>query len=84
MSSEPVTADSIRQLIESQLSCVHIDVHGDGRHWFATIVSGDFDGLSRVKRHQRVYACLGQRMHNDEIHALSMSLHTPQEWAQRS
>jgi acid stress-induced BolA-like protein IbaG/YrbA len=40
--------------------------------------------LSRVKRHQRVYACLGQRMHNDEIHALSMSLHTPQEWAQRS
>ena len=84
MSLESVTAASIRELIASQLACDHIEVDGDGRHWYATIVSVEFDGLPRVKRHQRVYACLGQRMHNDEIHALSMSLHSPQEWAQRA
>lgn len=84
MSFDPVNAASIRELIASQLACDHIEVDGDGRHWYATIVSAEFEGLPRVKRHQRVYACLGQRMHNDEIHALSMSLHSPQEWAQRA
>jgi stress-induced morphogen len=28
-----------------------------------------------------VYATLGQRMHTDEVHALSMKTYTPAEWA---
>jgi acid stress-induced BolA-like protein IbaG/YrbA len=57
-----------------------LEVEGDGRHFFATIVSAEFEGLSRVRRHQRVYAVLGDRM-REQIHALSMKTLTPAEHA---
>lgn len=77
--SEP-TADEVREFIAAGLSCEHLEVEGDGRHFFATIVSAEFDGLARVRRHQRVYTALGDRM-RDQIHALSMKTLTPAEWA---
>jgi len=43
-------------------------------------VSPDFAGLTRVRRHQLVYAALGDRM-REEIHALSMQTLSPDEWA---
>jgi len=57
-------------------------VEGDGRHWQALVVSPEFEGLRAIRRHQRVYATLGSRMHTDEVHALSMKTFTPAEWAQ--
>ena len=57
-----------------------MDVEGDGQHFFATIVSAEFEGLLRVRRHQRVYAALGDRM-RQQIHALSMKTLTPAEYA---
>ncbi len=75
--SEPTPA-LVRQYIEAGLPCTHLEVEGDGRHFFATIVSAEFEGLSRVRRHQRVYAALGDRM-REEIHALSMKTLTPAE-----
>jgi acid stress-induced BolA-like protein IbaG/YrbA len=77
-----LTADSIRASIAAHLPCEHVAVDGDGRHWSALVVSHAFDGLSRVARHQRVYAALGERM-REEIHALSMTTLTPGEWAER-
>ena len=59
-----------------------LEVDGDGHHFEALVVSHAFDGLSRVARHQRVYAALGERM-REEIHALSMTTLTPGEWAER-
>jgi acid stress-induced BolA-like protein IbaG/YrbA len=73
------TADDVRRFIAAGLPCAHLEVEGDGRHFFATIVAAEFDGLSRVRRHQRVYAALGDRM-RAEIHALSMKTLTPAEW----
>jgi acid stress-induced BolA-like protein IbaG/YrbA len=58
-------------------------VEGDGRHWYATIVSDQFEGLRLIQRHQKVYATLGQKMQTDEVHALSMKTYTPSEWAQQ-
>ena len=77
-----VTPDSIRATLESGLACEHLDVRGDGHHFEAVIVSPEFEGLSRIKRHQRVYAALGDRM-REEIHALSMTTLTPAEWSAR-
>ena len=74
------TPQQVRDLIAAGLPCEHLDVEGDGRHFFATIVSAEFDGLPRVRRHQRVYAVLGDRM-REEIHALSMKTLTPAEYA---
>ena len=75
------TADSIRQTIEATLPCNRVEVEGDGEHFRALIVCAEFEGLTRVRRHQRVYAALGERM-REEIHALSMTTLTPDEWAQ--
>ena len=77
--SDPTPAD-VRQFITSGLVCEHLEVEGDGRHFFATIVSPEFEGVSRIQRHQRVYAALGERM-REQIHALSMKTLTPAEYA---
>ena len=77
--SEPTAAD-VQRFIAAGLACEHLEVEGDGRHFFATIVSAEFDGLPRVRRHQKVYAALGDRM-REQIHALSMKTLTPAEWA---
>ncbi|HVB47335.1 MAG TPA: BolA family protein [Burkholderiales bacterium] len=74
-----VDAESVKQGIEAGLACEHVEVIGDGRHFQALVVSGEFEGLNRVRRHQRVYAALGERM-REEIHALSMRTLTPEEW----
>jgi len=74
------TPDEVQRFIAQGLACEHLEVDGDGQHFFATIVSVEFEGTSRVMRHQRVYKALGDRM-REEIHALSMKTLTPAEWA---
>ena len=76
-----MTADELRSLITAGLPCEHITMEGDGRHWFATIVSPSFEGKRLIQRHQLVYATLGDRMKTDEVHALSMKTFTLAEWA---
>ena len=76
-----MTAEELRSIIAAGLPCDHLVVEGDGRHWSAVIVSGEFEGRRLIQRHQRVYATLGARMHTDEVHALSMKTFTPAEWA---
>jgi acid stress-induced BolA-like protein IbaG/YrbA len=74
------TPDEVQQYIAAGLPCTHLSVDGDGQHFFATIVSSEFEGKSRIARHQRVYEALGDRM-RAQIHALSMKTLTPAEWA---
>jgi acid stress-induced BolA-like protein IbaG/YrbA len=73
------TPNQVRDYIVASMPCDHVEVEGDGRHFFATIVSAEFEGLPRVRRHQRVYTALGDRM-REQIHALSMKTLTPAEY----
>lgn len=79
-----MTADQLQALIAAGIACEHCTLEGDGRHWYATIVSSAFEGKRLIQRHQQVYATLGSRMHTDEVHALSMKTYTPAEWAAQS
>ena len=79
--TEP-TPDELRGYIAAGLPCERVEVAGDGRHFEALIVSTAFEGLTRVRRHQRVYAALGDRM-DAQIHALSMKTLTPAEYSAR-
>jgi acid stress-induced BolA-like protein IbaG/YrbA len=76
-----MTAQELQTIIEAGMRCEHIALDGDGRHWYATIVSSEFEGKRLIQRHQRVYATLGERIKTDEVHALSMKTFTPAEWA---
>ena len=75
-----MTADQIQTMIANGLPCEHVHVEGDGRHWYATVVTAAFEGLRPIQRHQKVYGTLGDKMANDEVHALSMKTFTPAEW----
>ena len=57
----------------------HMHSRGQETHYKAVIVSGQFAGLNAVKRHQRVYATLGELM--GQVHALALHTFTPEEWA---
>ena len=76
-----MTADQLKSLIAAGIACDHLDLEGDGRHWYATIVSPAFEGKRPIARHQMVYATLGAKIYNDEVHALSMKTYTPTEWS---
>jgi len=78
--ADPTTQD-IERFITAGLACDHVEVEGDGRHFFATIVSSQFEGSTRIARQRLVYAALGDRM-REQIHALSMKTLTPAEFRQ--
>lgn len=77
------TPEQIKSYIQNGLQCTHLSVEGDGQHFFATIVSPEFEGLRLIARHQKVYAALGDRM-KEEIHALSFKTLTPNEFEKTS
>ena len=72
------TPEELRALIGAGLECTHLEVQGDGQHFFATIVSPRFSGLGRLARHRLVYAALGDGM-RERVHALSMRTLAPGE-----
>lgn len=63
---------------DSHLHAGHPGAASGGGHFHLTLVSADFDGLRSVARHRKVYALL-QPLFPDVIHALSMTLLSPQE-----
>jgi acid stress-induced BolA-like protein IbaG/YrbA len=75
-----MNADQLKALIANGLPCDYLEVDGDGRHWYATVVSAEFEGKRAIARHQRVYATLGDKMKTDEVHAFSIKAFTPTEW----
>ena len=79
-----MTADELKNTIAAGLACEHLTVEGDGRHWYASISSAEFEGKRAIARHQRVYATLGDKMKTDEVHALSIKAFTPAEWAEQA
>jgi stress-induced morphogen len=77
----PMAADELERLLREGIPGAEVsvtDLAGDGDHYSARIVSAAFSGVSRVKRHQQVYAALGGRM-GGELHALQLQTVAPEE-----
>ncbi|WP_459206303.1 BolA family protein [Pseudomonas sp. MLB6B] len=81
---------NMQQRIERQLAALapqhlevldesHMHSRGQETHYKAVIVSEQFAGLNSVKRHQKVYATMGELM--GQIHALAIHTYTVEEWA---
>lgn len=75
--------DALKHYIERHLKCMYVKTNGDGRHFNAIIVSKEFEGLSTLKRQQKVYAFLSEKIANGELHAFNMKTYTPAEWQQQ-
>lgn len=63
---------------ESHLHAGHAGAASGGGHYRLRLVSPRFEGLNKVARHRLVYDCLREMMQKD-IHALAMTLLTPDE-----
>lgn len=55
----------------------------DNTHFEALIVAPEFEGIRSLARHQLVYKTLGALVGN-EIHALSITALTPDEFRERN
>ncbi len=74
----------VKKLLSTHINCEHIEVLGeDQRHYEALLVSKEFEGLMKIKRHRLIYQALGDHMISD-IHALSINAYTPSEYQQLS
>lgn len=79
-----LTPEQVKTMIENLLPCEHIEVEGDGHHFFARIVSSAFQGKSRLARHRLIKDGLASEIASNELHALSITTAaTPEEWQNR-
>lgn len=78
-----MTADEVQQKIQAALPGATVRVRSDDNvHFEALVIAPQFEGLRTIKRHQLVYAAIGEAV-GGEVHALSLSTPTPEEWAAR-
>ncbi|MEJ2478848.1 MAG: BolA family transcriptional regulator [Acidihalobacter sp.] len=78
-----MTPQAVQQMIEQGMPGSRVEVEGDGSKFEAQVVSDAFAGLSTLKRHQQVYAVVGEHITSGAIHALTIKAYTPDEVAAR-
>lgn len=70
--------DDILVKDQSHLHAGHAGAREGKGHFEVTIVSNEFNGLSRIERHRLVYEALGTFMASD-VHALRINAISPSE-----
>ena len=71
--------EAIAAAIRSRMADADVDVHLDGNRALITVVSADFEDLSRVKKQQLVYACIEDYIRDGTLHAVTIRALTPAE-----
>lgn len=80
-----LTTEQVKQFIQDIIPCEHLEVEGDGHHFFAQIVSPIFEGKPRLARHRLIKEGLAKQLASNELHALSIvTAATPSEWAKQN
>lgn len=85
MSVQDVIEQRLRDNFEPQVlevvneSYQHNVPEGSETHFKVTLVSGVFDGVRKVQRHQKVYAVLAEELAGP-VHALALHTYTDAEW----
>ncbi|MCP2040909.1 acid stress-induced BolA-like protein IbaG/YrbA [Neisseria sp. HSC-16F19] len=80
-----LTPEQVQAMIADIIPIEHIEVEGDGHHFFAHIVSPAFEGKARLARHRLIKDGLAARIASNELHALSITTAaTPAEWAAKN
>ncbi|HPB74518.1 MAG TPA: BolA/IbaG family iron-sulfur metabolism protein [Chromatiaceae bacterium] len=75
---------AIAQLIRAGLPDAAVQVHGDGSHFEALVISAAFVGKSPIERQRLVMATVRAQIDSGELHALSIKTLTPEQAALQS
>lgn len=77
-----MTPEHIQQKIIQGMPEAEVDVTGAEGKFTAQVVSEQFAGLTPIKRHKLVYACVNDDISSGALHALTIIAKTPQEITQ--
>lgn len=72
--NEKIVEDVRRRIPDAE-----VEAAVDGNRAQIVVVSREFEGLSRVKRQQAVYACIDHLIADGTLHAVSIRALTPEE-----
>lgn len=72
-------AETVKARIQSELPEAQVHVQGEGDRFGVLVVDPEFEGLSKVKQHRRVYSALGEEL-KGELHALEVKTFTPEQY----
>ena len=89
-----MTLERIKNLLESNLNIHSVSIddlshkhknhnHDGGGHYKINLISNDFENVSLLDRHKKVYLIL-KDMIKKEIHAVSLNLLTVKEYSKKS
>jgi acid stress-induced BolA-like protein IbaG/YrbA len=76
-----MTPEQIQQLIAAGMPDASVEVSGGEGKYVANVTSDEFEGLTPIKRHKLVYACVNDQIASGELHALTIIARTPAEVA---
>ncbi len=65
--------------IRAGIPDAEVSAQVDGNRAEITVISGEFAGMSRVRKQQAVYACIKSLIADGTLHAVSIRALTPEE-----
>lgn len=83
---------TIESRLRDAIALEHLDILNESHmhsgpatesHFKITAVSPEFEGMSAVKRHQRLYQLLDEQLRSG-VHALALHTYTPAEWQRKN
>lgn len=78
-----MNTDDIKAAIEAAIPTDFVLAESaDNVHFYATIVSSAFEGVSKMKQHKLIMDIFHDAIANETIHALSLKTFTPEKWSQ--
>ena len=70
-------AEEVKARVEAALPDARVSAEGDGSRMEIAVASAAFEGLSRVKRQQLVYAAIDELIKAGDLHAVTINASTP-------
>ena len=72
-----IMQDDVRNRVENAIPGAQVSVEIEGNRAVIVVNSEHFDGMSRVKKQQEVYACIQDLIASGTLHAVTIKAETP-------
>jgi acid stress-induced BolA-like protein IbaG/YrbA len=73
--------EEIVRAVLSRMPDAEVSAAVEGNRAEITVVSREFEGMSRVRKQQAVYACINHLIQDGTLHAVTIRALTPDEHA---
>ncbi|GLS83390.1 BolA family protein [Paraferrimonas haliotis] len=72
--------EQVKAILTDAITAEEIVVKQEGTHYKIIVVDDQFDGMSRVKQQQTVYAPLMEKIQDGTLHAITIKAFTSAQW----